>query len=66
VGTSEPLFIVGATLAYVGRLQAQIQAIHAHSPAEGERIRKKLAAIALPSQYRIRPGVPRWRVTPER
>lgn len=51
VGTSEPLFIIGATLAYVGRLKAQFQAIHADTPAEGERIRKKLAAIRLPSQY---------------
>jgi uncharacterized protein (DUF1778 family) len=51
VGTSEPLFIIGATLAHIGRLQRWFQADHADSPAEARAIRTALERIKLPTQY---------------
>ena len=49
--TSEPLFIIGATLAHIGRLQKFFQANHADSPEEAREIRAALERIKLPSQY---------------
>jgi hypothetical protein len=54
VQASEPLFIVGATLAYIGRLQSQFRGLHAGTPEEAEELRKQLKAIVLPPQYQYR------------
>jgi uncharacterized protein (DUF1778 family) len=51
VQTSEPLFIIGATLAHIGRLQRFFRADHADSPEEGRAIRTALERIKLPPQY---------------
>jgi uncharacterized protein (DUF1778 family) len=51
IHSSEPLFIIGATLAYVGRLQKCLQASYAGSPEEAAGIRKALERIKLPRQY---------------
>lgn len=51
VHTSEPLFIIGATLAHVGRLKACFKAIHADTPEEARGIRTDLDRIRLPGQY---------------
>jgi hypothetical protein len=52
VGTSEPLFIIGATMAYVGRLQACYQGSHAASPEDARESRAALKRIRVPEQYR--------------
>ena len=52
VQVSEPLFIVGATMAYVGRLQACYQGARAASPADARDSRAALRRIKLPEQYR--------------
>lgn len=52
VGASEPMFIIGATLAHIGRLQRFFQAAHADSPDEARAIRSTLESIRLPSQYK--------------
>jgi hypothetical protein len=54
VHASEPLFIIGSTLAYIGRLQSQLKGLHADTPAEAEELQRKLKAIELPSQYQYR------------
>jgi len=51
VGASEPLFIIGATLAHIGRLQQFFQANHADSPEESRAILGALERIRLPHQY---------------
>ncbi len=51
VYASEPMFIIGATLAHIGRLQKCFRAVHADSPEEARAIRKALARIELPRQY---------------
>ena len=54
VRTSEPPFLVGATLAYIGRLQAHFDG----STAEGRKVKAALRKLKLPPQYqsRERPG----------
>jgi uncharacterized protein (DUF1778 family) len=54
VGTSEPLFLIGSTLAYIGRLQKQFRGTHADSPDLAVEIRKTLEAIRLPPRYHYR------------
>jgi uncharacterized protein (DUF1778 family) len=51
VHASEPMFIIGATLAHVGRLKACFKAIHADTPEEARAIRAGLDDIALPPRY---------------
>ncbi len=51
VHASEPMFIIGATLAHIGRLQRTFRGIHADGPAEEEAIRTELQRIKLPAQY---------------
>ena len=52
VGASEPLFIVGATMAYVGRLQACYEGTYAASPESARESRAALRKIRHPEQYR--------------
>jgi hypothetical protein len=54
VKASEPLFIIGATMAYVGRLQACYEGAHAASPESARESRAALRKIKLPEQYRYR------------
>lgn len=54
VGTSEPLFMIGATLAYIGRLQALFRGKRAEKPEAAQGIRAELRRIKLPAQYRYR------------
>ncbi len=58
VHASEPHFIIGATLAYIGRLQALFRGVYADTPEDAEGIRTELQRIKLPAQYRYR-GDPR-------
>ena len=51
VHTSDPLFIIGSTLAYIGRLQACYTGSERATPEEAVEIKKKLQAIKLPAQY---------------
>lgn len=51
VHASEPLFVVGSTLAYIGRLQRCYRGLHAVSSREAHRVRTALQRISLPSQY---------------
>ena len=51
VHASEPLFIIGSTLAHIGRLKACFKAIHADDPEEARAIRSELEKIKLPPQY---------------
>ncbi len=51
VHASEPMFIVGATLAHIGRLKACFKVIHADTPEEASDIRNALESIRLPPQY---------------
>lgn len=51
VHASEPMFIIGATLAYIGRLKACFKAIHADTPEEARAIRAALDKIKIPPQY---------------
>jgi hypothetical protein len=55
VHASEPLFIIGATLAHIGRLKACFKVIHADAPEEAMAIRAALEKIKLPPQYQY-PG----------
>jgi hypothetical protein len=52
LGVSEPMFIIGATLGYVGRLQKFLRVIHAETPEEAQAIRGELERIELPRRYR--------------
>ena len=51
VHASEPLFIIGATLAYIGRLQKCFRGIALDTPEEAVEIKEKLRRIKVPSQY---------------
>src|SRR5512147_2553508 len=51
VHASEVMFIVGATLAHIGRLQKWFKADHANSPEEARAIKSALERIKLPAQY---------------
>jgi uncharacterized protein (DUF1778 family) len=54
VHASEPVFLLGATLAYIGRLQRCFEGAAVGTPeerAEGERMRAALQRIKLPPQY---------------
>jgi hypothetical protein len=52
VKASETLFIVGATLAYVGRIQSCYRGTHAASPEDAREARAALRKIRLPERYR--------------
>jgi len=52
VHASEVMFIVGATLAHIGRLQSFFQASHADSPGEARAIKSDLDRIVLPGRFR--------------
>ena len=54
VEATETLFIVGATLAYIGRLQKCYRGVLAASPGEAREVRAALQKIKLPPQYRYR------------
>jgi len=54
VGVSEPLFLIGSVLAYIGRLQRKFQGTHVDPPELADAIREKLREIVLPVQYRYR------------
>jgi uncharacterized protein (DUF1778 family) len=51
VHASEPMFIIGATLAHIGRLKACFRAIHADTPEEARDLRADLEKIKLPAHY---------------
>jgi hypothetical protein len=51
VHASEPMFIIGATLAHIGRLKACFKGIHADTPEEARDIRAGLDKIKLPPHY---------------
>jgi uncharacterized protein (DUF1778 family) len=55
VHASEPMFIIGATLAHIGRLKASFKGIHAETPEEARDIRAGLDKIKLPPQYQYPP-----------
>ncbi len=55
VHASEPMFIIGATLAHIGRLKACFKGIHADTPEEARDIRTGLDKIKLPPQYHYPP-----------
>lgn len=54
VDVSEPLFIIGSTLAYIGRLQKCYRASQIASPREAEHALAELRKIPLPPRYRYR------------
>ena len=54
VHTSEPLFIIGSTLAYIGRLQKCFGAHSVETAEEANQIRESLRRIRLPSQFEYR------------
>jgi hypothetical protein len=59
VHASEPMFIIGATLAHIGRLKACFKAIHADDPEEARDIRAALDRIKLPPHYQYPPRAKR-------
>ena len=59
VHASEPMFIIGATLAHIGRLKACFKAIHAATPEEARAICAALEKIKLPPRYQYPPRVKR-------
>jgi hypothetical protein len=52
VGVSEPLFIIGSTLAYIGRLQSCFEGAQLGSPDDARAARAALRQVKLPPQYR--------------
>ena len=54
VGASETLFIVGSTLAYVGRLQSCYQGLQAASAEDAKESRAALRRLRVPDRYRYR------------
>jgi hypothetical protein len=56
VHTSEPSFILGSTLAYVGRLQKCFTGESCTTPEEAAEKIRKLRVIKLPSRYEYRQG----------
>jgi uncharacterized protein (DUF1778 family) len=59
VHASEPMFIIGATLAHIGRLKACFKAIHADTPEEARAIRTDIEKIKLPTHYQYPPRAKR-------
>ena len=59
VHASEPMFIIGSTLAHIGRLKACFKGIDADTPEEARDIRAGLDKIKLPPQYHYPPRVRR-------
>jgi hypothetical protein len=59
VHASEPMFIIGATLAHIGRLKTCFKGIHAETPEEARDIRAGLDKIKLPAQYQYPPKAKR-------
>ena len=55
VHASEPMFIIGATLAHIGRLKACFKVIHADTPEEARAICADLEKIKLPPHYQYPP-----------
>jgi hypothetical protein len=53
------MFIIGATLAHIGRLKASFKGIHAETPEEARDIRAGLDKIKLPAQYQYPPKAKR-------
>src|SRR5512138_3761985 len=51
VHASEPMVIIGATLAHIGRLKACFKGIHAETPEEARDLRADLEKIKLPAHY---------------
>jgi len=51
VHTSEPLFVIGSTLAYIGRLQKCFGALSVETAEEASQVRDRLRRIKLPRQY---------------
>lgn len=51
VQTSEPLFIIGSALAYIGRLQSCFEGTDLSTPEEAAKVKKKLQAIRIPPQF---------------
>jgi hypothetical protein len=51
VKATEPLFIVGSTLGYIGRLQRCYRGLHAMSSREARKVRGALGRIKLPHRY---------------
>lgn len=54
VNANATLFIVGSTLAYIGRLQSCYQGTHATSADNARKARTALRQIKLPVRYRYR------------
>jgi hypothetical protein len=54
VRVSEPLFIIGSTLAYIGRLQRCFQGSQLASEGDRDDARAALKRITLPPRYRYR------------
>ena len=59
VHASEPMFIIGATLAHIGRLKAFFKGIHAETPEEARKIRAGLEKIKLPPEFQFPPKAKR-------
>jgi hypothetical protein len=55
VHASEPMFIIGPTLAHIGRLKACFKGIDADTPEEAREIRAGLDKTKLKSEYRYPP-----------
>lgn len=55
IHASEPMFVIGSTLAYIGRLKASFTANAADSPEEAEELLARLARIELPPLYELAP-----------
>jgi hypothetical protein len=56
VQASEPLFIIGSTMAYVGRLQHCYEGLQAATPEAARESRSALRKIKLPARYRYPRG----------
>ena len=59
VHASEPMFIIGSTLAHIGRLKSCFKGIDADTPEEARDIRAGLDRIKLPPQYQYPPKAKR-------
>ncbi len=55
VGVSEPLFIIGSTLAYIGRLQSRYEGKCTATEETARDTRAALRKIRLPERYRYPP-----------
>ena len=51
VHASEPMFIIGATLAHIGRLQKLFRGMHAETPEEARAITAALEKIKVSARY---------------